>query len=496
MKRKTVLTLIALGLIFFMGGQALAFPFIPFFGSRPKSPKSACFFGMVIGPSNINQPGGRYSPIEGATVKLHNSKNSYTYVTTKEGGYQFEKVKPGKYTLTVSKPGFTNYVGQVELRKTDFKRNKNITLMPGAGMTTGSGLIVPNTVYIAFAQIEADKYAKKTSLAKKGAILHGADPLKLDGNLPYDPNTQYNPYEKGEQITTYENSLMTIDPEDTNDLNYVKMFARPTWLKFNISGTKLYVASDSNFVMVYDILHNSILIGSIPTQYPPTDVELSPDGRHLFISYGGACGIMVVDTKTHQTVNTIPVPNMADGTPGIPMSMAVSRDGMRLYVALASATGGEIVCIDAYSKQPVGRAPTASTPVDVKMSPDGSKLYTANHNSASVSILSASPLQLITNVPVGVSPTKLAMMPDGSKIYVSCKGSNIISVLSGMGSPIGRIGVGNEPMGIGITADGKRLYVANHGDGTVTIIDTATHFVMKTTRPQPHARPYGIAIKP
>ncbi len=485
-----------LGLILLMGGEVLAFPFIPFFGSRPKSPEHACFFGIVIGPSSINQPGARYAPIEGATVKLNNDQNTYTYVTTKEGGYQFDKVKPGKYTMTVSKPGFTNYVGQVELTKTDFKRNENITLTPGAGMTTGSGLIVPDTVYIAFAKIEAEQYASKTSHWRRAAILHGADPLKIDSNLPFDPDTQHNPYEKGEQITAHENALMTIDPEDTNELNYVKMFARPTWLKFNISGTKLYVASDANFVMVYDILHSSILVGSIPTQYPPTDVELSSDGRHLFISYGGTCGILVVDTKTHQTISNIPVPNMADGTPGIPTAMAVSRDGMRLYVTLASATGGEVVCIDAYSKQPVGRAPTGSTPVDIKMSPDGSRLYVANHNSASVSMLSTSPLQLITNIPVGVSPTKIAVMPDNSKVYVTCKGSNIVSVLSGTGSPISRIGVGNEPMGIGLTSDGRRLYVANHGDGTVSIIDTSNHFVLKTTRPQPQSRPYGIAIKP
>lgn len=491
--RKKLITIIILLLFFsIVVSTALSFPF---FNPAPKPKKAGSVFGIVIGPSSVNQPGVRYSPIQGAAVKLTGPAGTYNTVTTREGGYQFQEVKPGDYSLNVTKAGYGTYITRFSLKKAEIKRIPNISLVPGGGLSTPTGVIVPDTAYVAFSYIQKTK-PKRTVRWRRGAILHGSDPFTLDGNAPFDPSRQHNPYDKGHQITSYRNSIMTIDPKDTNDINYLKLEGSPTWLKFNVSGTKLYVATEGNFVMVYDILNSSILIGSIPLPAPATDLDLSPDGRHLFITYSGTGGVMVVDTKTHKPLNNIQMPSMADGSFGIPMACAVSRDGMRVYVALSAMNSGEVVCIDAYSKQPIGRAPTGSQPVGMVMSSDGRKLFVANHNSASVSVLTTSPLSLLTNVSVGVSPTRLAASPDGQKVYVTCKGSNNVYALSSMGTQMGVISVGKEPMGIAITGDGSRLYVANHAEGTVSIIDTNSNFVLKTTRPQPHARPYGVAIKP
>jgi len=485
-----MLTLLISALI---ASSAHGFPF--FGGGAPKREKGGSVFGIVIGPANISQPGAHYAPIEGAVVEIRGPKGTMNTTTDNMGGYKFQKVPPGEWVLSVNKPGYGPHVEKFTLKDMELKRIDNIALIPGGGLSTPKEVIVPDTAYVAFAKIETGKYAKRTVMWKKGAILHGADPFALDGNAPPDYSRGMNPYDRGHQVSAYENSLMTIDPKDSNEIGYIKLNGRPTWLHFNIAGTKLYVATDQNYVLIYDILHNNVLVGSIPLNGSATDMALTSDGRYLFISYSS--GILVVDTDKHIPVNNIEVPQMSNGELGIPMAIAIGRGNSQLYVVLSAPNSGEVVAIDAYTKQPVARAMVGSQPTGMAISPDGSKLYVANHNSATVSILTTSPLALVNNVSVGVSPTKVAVTPDDSKVYVTCKGSNTVSVLSGMtGSAIGRITVGKEPMGIGITGDGSRVYVANHREGTVSIIDTNADYVIKTTRPQPHARPYGVAIKP
>lgn len=460
-------------------------------------PQGGSLFGIVIGPSNINDPGAAYTPIEGAVVEITGPKGNMNTTTSAQGGYQFQDVPEGEYTLRINKPGYGPYYVQFSIKKGELKRMDNVALVPGGGLSTPQGVIVPDTVYVAFAKIETDKYATPTTMWRKGAIQQGADPFALDGNAPPDYSRSMNPYDQGHQVSASENTIMTIDPKDVNKIDYVKLDGRPTWLHFNVAGTKLYVATDTNYVLIYDILYNNIIIGSIATPAPATDMTLSPDGRWLFISYGGIGGVLVVDTKTNAPVNNIEAPPMSNGDIGIPMAVAVSKDGLRLYLALSSMNYGEVVAIDAFSKQPIGVAPVGSQPVGMAISPDGNRLFVANHNSASVSVLTTSPLALIYSVPVGVSPTKLTTTPDGSKVYVTCKGSNTVAVLSGAtGSVIANIGVGREPMGISCTGDGSKVYVANNADGTVSIIDTSANFVIKTTRPQPNSRPFGVAVKP
>jgi YVTN family beta-propeller protein len=371
----------------------------------------------------------------------------------------------------------------------------HISLIPGGGVSSPGEVIPPDTAYVAFAVIQDGIGSSMTSLGKKGAIYQGADPFSLEGNSPLDNSAPTNPYEQGAQTVAYDNSLMTINPSDPNKLDYVKLDGSPTWLCFNIAGTKLYVADSGNLVMIYDVLHNNMNIGNIRLGSSATDMVLSPDGKWLFIA--SADGVTVVDTVNHVPVNTIEMPQMSNGQFGFPMAITCSADGMKIYVALSTADSGEVVAIDAYTKQPVGRAMVGACPTGIAISPDGSKLYVADHMSADVAVLTANPVSLITRTSVGVSPARLAVSPDGAKVYVTCKGSGTVAIISGStGGNIGTVNVGKEPMGVAVTGDGSRIYVANSADGTVSIIDAKAGFEIKRTKPQPKSRPVGVAVKP
>jgi YVTN family beta-propeller protein len=493
LRKNSVLILVSIVLLILVGLEVTpAYSFFNMFGGT-RTPK-ATIYGRVASPVDR---GTRNVPVKGARVEFRSKNHTATAVTDDNGNYTLE-IPGGEYTVTCQRAGFSEFRAQININDGESRRIDTIILIPGAEVT-GESVIAPDTVYVAFAKYEKPIPGDDpTKIWMRGAILHGANPFELSGVKHPDTFAIIDPHNPGNMpnVSFHENSLMTIDSKNT-DLNYVKVEGRPTWLCFNTSGTKLFAATDQNYVLIFDILKNTIPIGSIHLPASATDLTLSRDGQWLFISYGGNGGVMIADARNNLPVNKIDMPVMSNGEPGIPMSVAVSRDNMKLFVAMASMTFGEVIAFDAYSKKAVERVPVGHQPTGIAITPDGSKLYVANHNSGTVSVLSTSPLRLLNSIPAGVSPTRLSVSPDGRLVYVTCKGSNSVAVISTItDTKTATVNVGKEPMGLALSGDGSRLYVANYEDATVSILDTRSNYVIRTTPAQFQSRPFGVAVKP
>src|SRR5215469_7325452 len=91
------------------------------------------------------------------------------------------------------------------------------------------------------------------------------------------------------------------------------------------------------------------------------------------------------------------------------------------------------------------------------------------------------------------SPVEMLLSPNGSRLYVLCQGSDEVRVLNAKThAPIAKIPVGHIPRGFAAGPGAKRLYVANSWDDTVSVIDTATLRVIATW---PVAmEPTGVAL--
>jgi YVTN family beta-propeller protein len=79
------------------------------------------------------------------------------------------------------------------------------------------------------------------------------------------------------------------------------------------------------------------------------------------------------------------------------------------------------------------------------------------------------------------SPLEVLLSPDGSRIYVLCQQSEQVRVLDATSyAVIKSIAVGRVPRGISLSPDGARLFVTNSGDDTLSVIDTRTLTVTAT----------------
>jgi len=79
------------------------------------------------------------------------------------------------------------------------------------------------------------------------------------------------------------------------------------------------------------------------------------------------------------------------------------------------------------------------------------------------------------------SPLELLLSPDGSRLYVLCQGAGEVRVLdAASGRELASISVGRMPRGFSFSSDGSRLFVVNSWDDTVSVIDTRKDVVTDT----------------
>jgi YVTN family beta-propeller protein len=138
-------------------------------------------------------------------------------------------------------------------------------------------------------------------------------------------------------------------PPAPGSVTYIPVPGTPNSLVLNASQSRLYVAQDNvDQVGVIDTAAKQ-LIGSIPTipvpgvlnlgqKYTggaPNNLALSPDGKSLFVTNGGANAVSVIDLTLPNPVSVALLP-----TAWYPHSVSVSNDGQTLYVVNGKSDPG------------------------------------------------------------------------------------------------------------------------------------------------------------
>ncbi|MFF3684430.1 beta-propeller fold lactonase family protein, partial [Streptomyces sp. NPDC002187] len=168
-------------------------------------------------------------------------------------------------------------------------------------------------------------------------------------------------------------------------------------------------------------------------------------------------------------------------------------DGTRVYVA--NGNDATVSVIDTATNTVTTTIPVGSGPTGVAVTPDGTRVYVANGNDATVSVIDTATNTVTTTIPVGNVPIGVAVTPDGTRVYVTNINDATVSVIDTATNTVTTtIPVGDGPQELAVTPDGTRVYVANSDSGDVSVIDTATNTVT-TTIPVGNA-PIGVAGTP
>ncbi|MFF8790221.1 beta-propeller fold lactonase family protein [Streptomyces sp. NPDC015125] len=214
----------------------------------------------------------------------------------------------------------------------------------------------------------------------------------------------------------------------------------------------------------------------------PYGVAVTPDGRYAVTADSGTATVSLVDPKG----GTYPVPADVVGCRQ-PTGAALSKDGKTLYVADFAHTelgqeGGRIAVLrrtgpGQWQQRTVIDAATGrlSGPHEMALSPDGLRLYVANYQSGKVSVLRRESPEGswawhmdVVKDPSLARPYGLALSPDGTTLYVSSAAGDraTVEVFAVSAAPAAHqrtitVKDGTPiPPGLALSPDGHFLYAA------------------------------------
>jgi len=263
-------------------------------------------------------------------------------------------------------------------------------------------------------------------------------------------------------------------------------------------GATLFVLCiDANQVAVVEAASGKVA-RTIALPSAPTGLALSPDGAHLYVTFGQAQGTVgVVEVASGKVAATIPVGHT-------PVAPVVSPDGKRLYVC--NRFHNNVSVVDLAAKKEIAKAPATREPIAAAITPDGKTLLVANllstdrGDSYDVAAL-VTLIDTATNQPASIRLPNgstglhgIAVSPDGKHAYVShilaryqmpttqlergWMNTNALSILDVAAKKLVNtvllddvdLGAAN-PWGVATTADGKQICVTHAGTHEVSVID-------------------------
>ncbi|MGB7846947.1 MAG: beta-propeller fold lactonase family protein [Candidatus Acidiferrum sp.] len=143
-----------------------------------------------------------------------------------------------------------------------------------------------------------------------------------------------------------------------------------------------------------------------------------------------------------------------------PVELRFSPDGSKLYVVCED--DDSVLAVDLHTRRVISRAIVGHRPQDVAVSPDGERLYVSNSWSDTVSEIDAKTFSVRRTLPVGWGPVGLTTDRAGKVLYVANSIGNDVSLLDlSRGVEIKRLAAWRSPHQVTLSRDGRSVYVSN-----------------------------------
>ncbi|MDZ8108573.1 MAG: beta-propeller fold lactonase family protein [Nostoc sp. DedQUE12a] len=202
-------------------------------------------------------------------------------------------------------------------------------------------------------------------------------------------------------------------------------------------------------------------------------LAVSQDGNTLVAANFENDSISLVNTANRQVTQEIkffkPGDKIATGEFPFDVALKSFSNGAAGKVFVSSQRDNEVVAVDIASGT-ITRIPVGSQPNKILLSADQKKLYVANGNSDSISVIDTNSNKVVQTISLsrpndkykGASPNSLALSPDEQTLYTTLAGENAVAVVDlRSGQVAGRIPTGWYPNSVSVSKDGQKLFVVN-----------------------------------
>lgn len=264
--------------------------------------------------------------------------------------------------------------------------------------------------------------------------------------------------------------------------------------------TDIIVLSASGRALIYPEgdFSNGYASWGATLQSAPYGIAISPDNVRVYITNNGNNSVSYL-----KRIYTPPPPpggpnityyNLATIKVGAgPKGIAISPDGGKLYVA--NSDDGSVSVIDTKTNTITATINNVGLNLEgIALNADGSRAYVAVSGSNYVAVINTATNTLMPSINVGAGPVAIVANQDGSHIYVACRDAKKIAVINTANNQVSSINLSSSPSGLALTPDDATLYATHPADNKVSVINTSTNTV--STVVQTGAGPGGISVTP
>jgi YVTN family beta-propeller protein len=265
----------------------------------------------------------------------------------------------------------------------------------------------------------------------------------------------------------------------------LRLIDSPYNLAIDPSRNRIYTTNfRSDSVSVIDGQRDNILT-EIQVDPYPTAAAINPDSGRLFVVSRDSDSVSVIDGSTYTVIGSISV-----GDRPVDISIDSNEEGSKTLVFVSNSNSSSISVIDGSTNEVIANIGVRGEPVDLAINPTINRLYVANYQNNSVSVIDyyisdneGFKNETVANIQVGKEPVSVDFNPVTNRAYVSNSDSNTVSVIDGSTHEvIANIPVGTSPYSVAVNTDENLMYVANYLSNTVSVINGSTNEVTEDIR--------------
>ncbi|HEU0068775.1 MAG TPA: YncE family protein, partial [Nitrospiraceae bacterium] len=232
----------------------------------------------------------------------------------------------------------------------------------------------------------------------------------------------------------------------------------------------------------------------------PDDVAITPDGKYALVTNALDDSVSIIDLATRTVVKTL------TGILGNPRHVVVSHDGQQAFVNTTGANDSTdkvyFLNVQGASSSILGSltvgnlANEISQYTEMTLSSDGTLLAVPVTRDNEVVLINTATRTEVARLATGTSPTEAAFSPDGSRLYTLNEASRSVTVVdvNGANSSLrANVGTLGDPVSMAVDDSGQYLYVVSNSVtnsiNVVEVLDTAALNMVQTVNLATSASP-------
>jgi YVTN family beta-propeller protein len=178
------------------------------------------------------------------------------------------------------------------------------------------------------------------------------------------------------------------------------------------------ISSNSVTAIRLDGPPNNANLVQIAVGTQPEAIDISPDGREVWVGQNGDGGISIIDTETNKVKESFKVGLL-------PIRLKFSPDGKQVLVSdprgggtageanlsalqALSPTSGEVIVVDVASRKIIKRLPVPGVPLGFQFAPDGKRAFVSRTLARRVDVIDMQKLEVVGSIDTGDGPDGLA----------------------------------------------------------------------------------------